>query len=39
MRGARIRYSATELAWIKACSDMARTELHALFVQDRKSVV
>lgn len=33
MRGARISYSETELAWIKACSDMPRTELHALFVQ------
>jgi HNH endonuclease len=33
MRGARISYSETELAWIKACCDMARTELHALFVQ------
>jgi hypothetical protein len=33
MRGARISYNETELACIKACSDMARTELHALFVQ------
>lgn len=33
MRGARISYSETELNWIKACSDMARTDLHALFVQ------
>lgn len=33
MKGARISYSAEELAWLKACSDMPRTELHALFVQ------
>lgn len=33
MKGQRIRYSATELAWIKACSDMPRADLHALFVQ------
>jgi len=33
VRGARISYSAEELAWIKASSDMPRIELHALFVQ------
>lgn len=33
MRGNRIKYSAEELAWIKACSDMPRADLHALFVQ------
>jgi hypothetical protein len=33
VKGARISYSADELAWIKACSDMPRIELHALFVQ------
>lgn len=33
MRGAWISYSPDELAWIKACSDMPRAELHALFVQ------
>jgi hypothetical protein len=33
MRGAPIRYSAAELAWIKARSDLPRVELHALFVQ------
>lgn len=33
MKGARISYSVEELAWIKACSDMPRADLHALFVQ------
>lgn len=33
MKGAPIRYSADELAWVKACSDLPRKELHALFVQ------
>lgn len=33
MRRLPIRYSDEELAWIKACSDMPRIELHALFVQ------
>lgn len=33
MRRRAISYSADELAWIKACSDMPRVELHALFVQ------
>lgn len=33
MRRGPISYSAEELAWLKACSDMARVELHALFVQ------
>jgi hypothetical protein len=33
MRGAPIRYTAAELDWIKACSDLPRVELHALFVQ------
>lgn len=33
MKGDRIAYSLEELAWIKACSDLPRRELHALFVQ------
>ena len=33
MRGSRIPYSQDELAWIKASSDKARAEAHALFVQ------
>lgn len=33
MRRGPISYSAEELDWLKACSDMARAELHALFVQ------
>ncbi len=33
MKGAAISYSDEELAWIKACSDLPRVELHALFVQ------
>lgn len=33
MRRAPIQYSEEELAWIKACSDMPRVELHALFVE------
>lgn len=33
MTRATIPYSAEELAWIKACSDLPRIELHALFVQ------
>lgn len=33
MRGQRIRYSAEELTWVKARSDMPRADLHALFVQ------
>ena len=32
MKGRQIKYSATELAWIKACSDMHRGEMHVLFV-------
>ncbi len=32
MRRAPIHYSDEELAWIKACSDMPRADLHALFV-------
>lgn len=32
MRLAPIPYSEEELAWIKACSDMPRVDLHALFV-------
>jgi hypothetical protein len=28
-----IQYSDEELAWIKACADLPRSELHALFVQ------
>lgn len=33
MRGQRIHYSATELAWIKAMADEPRAETHAIFVQ------
>jgi hypothetical protein len=33
MKGAWITYSDEELAWIKACSDLPRAEMHALFVQ------
>lgn len=33
MKGARIPYSADELAWIKAFADMPRREMHELFVQ------
>lgn len=33
MKGQRISYSDEELAWIKACSDMPRVDLHQLFVQ------
>lgn len=33
MKGRRITWSAEELAWIEACSDLPRSELHALFVQ------
>jgi hypothetical protein len=33
VKGGRISYSAEQLAWIKACSDMPRIDLHALFVQ------
>jgi hypothetical protein len=33
MRGRRIKYSADELAWIKARAHMARIDLHALFVK------
>lgn len=33
MKGRQIRYSATELAWVEACADLTRIELHALFVQ------
>ena len=33
MKGKWISYSKTELAWIKACADLPRAELHALFVQ------
>ena len=33
MKGAWIAYSELELNWIKACSDLPRAELHALFVQ------
>lgn len=33
MTRARIPYSDQELAWIKACSDLPRKDLHSLFVQ------
>lgn len=33
MRRGPVQYSDEELAWIKACSDLPRIELHALFVQ------
>lgn len=33
MRRRPIHYSDEELAWIKACSDMPRIDLHALFVE------
>ncbi len=33
MKGAKIKYSADELAWIKARCDMPRSDLHALFVR------
>jgi hypothetical protein len=33
MKGTWITYSDEQLAWIKACSDLPRAELHALFVQ------
>lgn len=33
MKGRQIRYSADELNWIPAFTDMPRRELHALFVQ------
>jgi hypothetical protein len=33
MKGRRIPYSAEELAWIEACCDLPRKEMHALFVQ------
>lgn len=33
MKGRWVTYSDRELAWIKACSDLPRAELHALFVQ------
>ena len=33
MKGRAISYSDEELAWIKACSDLPRKELHELFVQ------
>lgn len=33
MKGRQIKYSETELAWVKACSDLHRAEMHALFVQ------
>lgn len=33
MKGQWVRYSADELAWIKAFADMPRREMHALFVQ------
>lgn len=33
MKGARISYSELELNWIKACCDLPRAEMHALFVQ------
>lgn len=40
MKGRRIDYSDEELGWIKACADMDRKEMHALFVQiyDRPDV-
>jgi hypothetical protein len=40
VRSPAIRYSDEELAWIKACSDMPRVDLHALFVavHDRRDV-
>lgn len=33
MKGRQISYSDQELAWVKACCDLPRAELHALFVQ------
>ena len=33
MKGRWVTYSEAELAWIKACSDLPRAELHQLFVQ------
>ena len=33
MKGRAIPYSEEELAWVKACADLPRAELHALFVQ------
>jgi hypothetical protein len=33
MKGRAITYSAEELAWVKACADLPRAEMHALFVQ------
>lgn len=33
MKGRHIKYSAQELAWIKACSDMPRADLRDLFAQ------
>jgi hypothetical protein len=33
MKGQAIPYSDEELAWIKACADLPRSEMHALFVQ------
>lgn len=33
MKGRAVTYSEAELAWIKACSDLPRAELHQLFVQ------
>ena len=33
MKGRWVTYSDRELAWIKACADLPRAELHQLFVQ------
>lgn len=33
MKGRWINYSDQERAWIKACADLPRAELHALFIQ------
>lgn len=33
MKGRQIKYCDQERAWIKACADLPRSELHALFVQ------
>lgn len=33
MKGHAIKYSKDELGWVKACSDMPRAEMHAIFSQ------
>jgi HNH endonuclease len=33
MKGAAITYTADQLAWVNACCDLPRKEMHALFVQ------